>query len=365
MTLDDLLATFPRTQRPDAAILLSACNRVVCVISQGYTHMCESGAILGAITTYDSTWLLYCPEPHTLMVSRRFGLEDSEPTPREAIYWLSHMALHEDGVRAPWRGSTTAGRASSQPLSRSSSKGAAGLPVSGCASSSTAADVPQLEQQAPMSGDQTGSHHAAAPCQLDKADVRPTAAGVMATGDEHSWLYKHSVHLPSWLTANLSCPLGSGVCGTVYQGWYTKGDSADREVAIKAALAAGEVQLLENETATYQRLAPAQGVAVPSVVCHGPGADGRGYYIATQRVKGQTLDAISRAGSLTPSVRDAALSALQLVHSLGVAHGDLREANILVDGSRVWLIDFSHASLDPDQVTTESEERLMRALCTL
>lgn len=129
-------------------------------------------------------------------------------------------------------------------------------------------------------------------------------------------------------------------------------------VAIKAALAPGLQQLLQHEAATYARLQGAQGSVIPRLVCHGPGVGARGYFLATELIDGRPL----HCGSEDLAVCDAALSALRVVHAAGVAHGDLRASNIVVQGSRVWLIDFTHAEADAGSSTLLKEEQLLLAL---
>lgn len=139
--------------------------------------------------------------------------------------------------------------------------------------------------------------------------------------------------------------------------WYM--GSAPMAVAIKAALEPGLQQLLRNEAAVYGRLQSLQGSVVPRLVHHGPGVGDHGYFLATEYLEGQPL---------CPSIKcqavcDAALAALRAVHAVGVAHGDLRSSNFLVQGSRVWLIDFTHSVADADHGTFLMEEQLLQALC--
>jgi tRNA A-37 threonylcarbamoyl transferase component Bud32 len=123
-------------------------------------------------------------------------------------------------------------------------------------------------------------------------------------------------------------------------------------------LAPGAQQLLRREAAMYDLLQGAQGLAIPRLVGHGPGVGGRGYFLATELVDGRPLN----RGGEDQAVCDAALAALRVVHAAGVAHGDLRASNIVVQGSRVWLIDFTHAEADADGDTLVWEEQLLLEL---
>lgn len=125
-------------------------------------------------------------------------------------------------------------------------------------------------------------------------------------------------------------------------------------VAVKTAVAPGLQQLLQHEAAVYARLQGLQGALVPRLVAHGPGVDGQGYFLATELLEGRPL-----CPSSDHAVRDAALSALRAVHAAGVAHGDLRTSNILMQGSRVWLIDFTHAAVDAEHSALLQEEQLL------
>lgn len=139
-----------------------------------------------------------------------------------------------------------------------------------------------------------------------------------------------------------------------------QGSAAPVAVAIKAAVAPGLQQLLQHEAAVYARLQGLQGVLVPHLVAHGPGVGGHGYFLATEYLEG----AVPLCPSSNEAVRDAALAALGAVHAAGVAHGDLRASNILVQGSKVWLIDFTHSTADAERCILLHEEQLLLRLCS-
>jgi tRNA A-37 threonylcarbamoyl transferase component Bud32 len=64
------------------------------------------------------------------------------------------------------------------------------------------------------------------------------------------------------------------------------------------------------------------------------------------------------AETLTPKVEDNIWAAFKAIHGLGVVHGDIREANILVQKDEtVWIIDFemsTHDGVTPEDVRKEN-----------
>ena len=89
-------------------------------------------------------------------------------------------------------------------------------------------------------------------------------------------------------------------------------------------------------------------------------------FLATERVcEGLPFD--EAAASLPLEAVEAAVArapaALEALHVLGIAHNDLRGANVLVapDG-RLVIIDLSHASRDADSHAMARDDADMRAL---
>ncbi|MFM2245020.1 MAG: hypothetical protein RL071_1094, partial [Pseudomonadota bacterium] len=130
----------------------------------------------------------------------------------------------------------------------------------------------------------------------------------------------------------LNLPLGAGAFGAT----WAATDELGREAAIK---------LLET--------APGDEVRALGSLCH-PAIpalfEAQGWpqpYIAMERASGRGLDTMVRAG---PAPETAALrviavlmDALALVHQRGLAHGDIKPENIIVErisDQRVWLVDF-------------------------
>lgn len=152
------------------------------------------------------------------------------------------------------------------------------------------------------------------------------------------------------------------VCGVLCR--YQEHGAVPLQVAIKTALAPRVQELLQNEATIYGHMQAAQGFVVPRLVYGGRGVGDRGYILATELIHGEALS----DDNASPELCQAALTALRTVHSMGVVHGDLKRSNLLVEGNKVWLIDFSHASAASDADSTimmEEEEKLMLDLFNL
>jgi len=139
--------------------------------------------------------------------------------------------------------------------------------------------------------------------------------------------------------------------------WRAPGGSQLR-VAVKAALLPNLVSMLQHEASVYNCLQNVQGVVIPRLLAHGPGLAGHGYYIATELINGQHLT----RGSSDKALRSSALAALRALHQNGVVHGDIKCSNILVEGGRAWLLDFTHAMQAKDSSWFKVEECKLLAL---
>jgi len=73
--VEDLAVVWEGVQRATA--------NVIKVISQAFTYMSTNGHKYGAITTYETTWLLQCVEGNVLSVSKGFKHTDVEPSTGE------------------------------------------------------------------------------------------------------------------------------------------------------------------------------------------------------------------------------------------------------------------------------------------
>jgi serine/threonine protein kinase len=77
------------------------------------------------------------------------------------------------------------------------------------------------------------------------------------------------------------------------------------------------------------------------------------FFLAMRLVRGRSLaEEVHEQGRLTPqrtvAVVSAVASALDHAHSRGILHRDVKPANILGEGSHVWLSDFGIAALAHD-----------------
>ncbi|GFH09477.1 protein kinase domain-containing protein [Haematococcus lacustris] len=150
--------------------------------------------------------------------------------------------------------------------------------------------------------------------------------------------------------------LGSGQCGSVMKGWLR-----GVPVAVKVTDACKQPYIVErlwHEAQIYGHLLP---------VLHGCGYwRGRNsFFLATAVVPGHTIDDCTDevADGLGSAIAQAARQALQAIHQRGVAHGDVRANNILVQHRgntlKVIFIDFGHAHLHP---TLEECKRELKEL---
>ncbi len=132
--------------------------------------------------------------------------------------------------------------------------------------------------------------------------------------------------------------LGAGGMGEVWKGW-------DRELGRWVAL-----KFLKHddpqETLRFQREAQtAAGLNHPNIApVHEVGQWGGKPFLAMQFVRGRTLAVVPRndVRLLARLVRDAAL-AVHHAHTQGVVHRDLKPHNIMVEESRVYVMDFGLA----------------------
>lgn len=125
-----------------------------------------------------------------------------------------------------------------------------------------------------------------------------------------------------------TAPLGTGGTAEVWSATGPRGPAA-----LKLARTARDIPHLAAEAALLRRLSH------PHVI--GLQACGRGW-LATDLVDGQPLDRYARRAPLADLVLLALelVDALEHLHSHGVVHGDLKPANVLVDGwGHLKLID--------------------------
>jgi undecaprenyl-diphosphatase len=115
---------------------------------------------------------------------------------------------------------------------------------------------------------------------------------------------------------------------------------AFREVEDETPFASAKQQA-EHE-AYLSLLAARAGVRTPAVLTATPAADGQ-VLLVQQHVAGQTLDRLE-AGQADDRLLAAVWAEIGRLRAAGIAHRDLRRANVLVDaGGQPWLLDFGFA----------------------
>ena len=97
--------------------------------------------------------------------------------------------------------------------------------------------------------------------------------------------------------------------------------------------------------------ARAAGVLTPAILAIGDIDEDRGVFTAFETVDGETLNDVD---DLSDAALRAAWSQIQILHRAGIAHHDLRAANLMSVGDEVWVIDFGAAEVD---ASTEALER--------
>ena len=112
---------------------------------------------------------------------------------------------------------------------------------------------------------------------------------------------------------------------------------------------------VEHEAFVAQRAAAA-GVLTPSVVGLGALADDRGMFVVFSTVDGTTLDEVDEPSD---ALLRSAWSQIQVLRRSGIAHRDLRAANLMAVGDEAWVIDFGFAEV------VASEDLLDRDLAEL
>jgi len=153
--------------------------------------------------------------------------------------------------------------------------------------------------------------------------------------------------------------LGHGGHGSVYR---AKDELLDRDVALKLVdeRRADKQQLAEALTSEARALARLRHPSIVAV--HDAGeADGH-FFLCMELVPGRTLEEVLDGGAVP--VRQAArwleqlAEALDVAHSHGVIHGDVKPSNVLLDpAGRVHLVDFGiariqrRASPEPDAIS--------------
>ncbi|HEX7639243.1 MAG TPA: serine/threonine-protein kinase, partial [Burkholderiaceae bacterium] len=144
--------------------------------------------------------------------------------------------------------------------------------------------------------------------------------------------------------------MGRGGFGSVWEAWDTR---LQRTVAVKSL--AGAESLPEawglREARLTARLRHPAFVTVHEVM-HDAGRP----YLVMERIEGSTLAEVAAKGPVAPAqVRDwlrQAAEALAQAHRQGVAHGDVKPSNLMIEpGGRLRLLDLGIAELQDPAAT--------------
>jgi serine/threonine-protein kinase len=146
-------------------------------------------------------------------------------------------------------------------------------------------------------------------------------------------------------TYQIGAVLGAGGMGVVYEAHDIR---LDRTVAIKAPLASRYGETLRSEAVAMAAVHHPNLVAVYALGCEGDVE-----FMVMERVFGMTLEdrlteaietrqplALEEALTVLVAIADA----LTAVHRAGLAHRDVKSANVMLNGTRVVLADFGLAT---------------------
>jgi len=149
---------------------------------------------------------------------------------------------------------------------------------------------------------------------------------------------------------SLEVVLGEGLCGFVSQGRLR-----GQVVAVKCVDALNSAALvphLQNEAFVLGHMKELQGECIPILYDAGFWQGGLVFVLAMSVIRGKH----PIRGEQSPQSKASAVRALKAIHARGVAHGDIREDNILVEESgKVWFIDFGMSTLDPSPQQCQEE----------
>ncbi|QFZ18632.1 protein kinase domain-containing protein [Saccharothrix syringae] len=156
--------------------------------------------------------------------------------------------------------------------------------------------------------------------------------------------------------------LGSGGMGTVYLA-----ESSGEQVAVKVIHSSHAADPVYRKRFT-QEIAAAQAVRseyTAAVVDRQVVGDP--LYVATEVVRGQSLDRLAMPGRGLPAERVVSLArdtarALRDIHREGLVHRDLKPSNVMVGSTRAVLIDFGIATTVADIGRLTSTGKVMGTL---
>ncbi|BDA46513.1 hypothetical protein COCOBI_08-6070 [Coccomyxa sp. Obi] len=282
----------------------------------------DNGIRYGLIFTHLWTWALVADGSNKLCISPGIRYDAMKPT---VVDFITHKALEESGMCPRWETLHVHPRSTDAP---DPSEGFAELD----------SNLPGTLQSG-LTADPSGH---AVNLSSEAIQLAQIAAALE----------------PDWIKG----VLGRGALGAVFEARLPCG----RSVALKLAPPGSrEGEMLRKEADVYMVLQELWNKNVPELLLAGPlHAFRSGYALGTCLLPGRRLQKGDE--DLLP----AALAILANIHAKGVIHGDLREDNFLVNEAGVAmggtktivLIDFSHASLNPDKKAQDDEIDEMKDL---
>ena len=101
----------------------------------------------------------------------------------------------------------------------------------------------------------------------------------------------------------------------------------------------------------YKALRNLQGIYIPELITYGEVFGGM-FYVIGMKPHGRSMRELDK---LSIQQKKQAVNALKQMHRMGYLYNDIRQENILIDGSDVFLIDFGFSCLSRDSKAKHQE----------
>lgn len=144
--------------------------------------------------------------------------------------------------------------------------------------------------------------------------------------------------------------IGAGAMGQV---WRARDEKLGREVAVKTVDLRAVTDPTIAERFRREAIATARLTHPSIVTIFDSGTDGDTAFLVMEMLDGEPVSAvINRQGQLyldqSVHIASRVAEALTAAHAEGIVHRDIKPGNVMVDGSRVTLLDFGIAALVSD-----------------